>query len=286
MGFQSFAAIGRNAASNMHWQYVYKASTPTPSTAGYFVDLNQTSGTPKYNPFAGSALTLNQLIGAGNLGVYPGTFETGKTKHILRFQMIQLTVANGPPDYVRLCDYLAFYPLIDTDDPGEQTMDNTAVLPRYASGEGVQIVLIIQSPLATTAPMTIVYTNSEGVTGRTVTFNIIPGLAIGICATSSGANGAAGTASAFVPLTGGDKGVRAIESVTMAGSGGGFVCAALVKPICELQLYESNILSEKYFGIFGQNPPEVLEGCCLNFLIHRGATAAGAYRGELLFVNS
>lgn len=267
----------------MHWAYVYKPTTPAHATAGYFIDLNQSSGVPKYNPFAGSALTATPLVGAGNLGVFLGSFETGKTKHLLSWQVTQLTAANGPPDYVHLLDYLNFYPLIDTDDPDQQIMDNTVPLPRYSYG---RIVLIVTAPLAVTAPITVTYTNESGVTGRTATANLIPGLAIGVCATAIGTAGGAGQATPYFPLASGDLGVSAIESVQMAGSAGGFICAAIVKPLAAMPVYETAVPSEIQFSIFGERPPEVLEGACLNFIIQRGGTVAGNYRMELLFVNS
>lgn len=286
MGFQSFAAIGRKAAEDTHWQYVYKATTPNPGTLGFCVDLNQSSGIPKYNPFPGSALSATPISGVGNLGVYPGTFVPGRTKHLLRWQMIQTVVANGPPDFLHLCDYLMFYPLIDTDSLDPQTMDNTDSLPRYQTGEGVQIALIIQSPLSTSSAITLTYTNSDGVSGRTSTFNLIAGATIGVCATGSGPLGGAGEATPFFPLASGDKGVRSIESAQMTSGSGGFVLAALVKPLADLAIYEASIPSEKHFGIFGQNLPEIMPEACLNFIVQRGGSVAGSYQGELLFVNA
>jgi hypothetical protein len=283
MGFQSFAAIGRNAAVNMHWQYVYKPTTPATGVVGYFVDLNQSSGIPKYNPFAGSALTATPLVGAGNLGVFPGVFETGKTKHLISWQVLQNTATNGPPDYCHLLDYLNFYPLIDTDDPDPQTMDNTLLLPRYSYG---RIVLIVTAPLAVTAPITITYKNENGVSGRTATANLIPGTAIGICATGMGTAGGAGQATPYFPLDSGDVGVSAIESVQMSGAAGGFICAAIVKPLATLPVYEAGVPCEIQFPVLAERPPEIIEGACLNFIIQRGGTAAGAYQMQLQFVNS
>jgi hypothetical protein len=286
MGFQSFAAIGRQAAQDTHWQYVYKPTTPNPGTVGFCVDLNQSSGIPKYNPFPGSALTATPLEGLGNLGIFPGSFISGRSKHLLRWQISQQVVANGPPDYVHLLDYLLFYPLIDTDTLEIQSMDNTLTLPRYETGEGVQIALIIQSPLSTSSPITITYTNSDGVSGRSSTFNLILGTTIGVCATGSGPLGGASEATPFFPLALGDKGVRSIESAQMSGGAGGFIVAVLVKPLADIAIMESNVTTEKQFGMFGQNPPEIMPGACLNFLVQRGGSVAGNYVSELLFVNS
>ncbi len=283
MSFQSFAAIGRKAAENIHWQYVYKPTVPAHGTAGLFIDLNQSAGIPKYNPFAGSALTATPLTGAGNFGIYAGNFISGRSKHLISMQLLQTTVANGPPDYAYLLDYLTFYPLIDADDPTEQLMDNTQPLPRYSDGK---VVIIVQAPMAASAPMTINYTNQDGVSGRTSTHTLVTGIVIGALATGVGSSGATNAANPFFPLANGDTGVRSIESVTMGGSAGGFLCAAIVRPIAQIADYESNVPTEKTFPIFGMYPPEILDGACLNFIVHRGGSATGGYRAELLFVNS
>ena len=279
--------LGESAdGGKIHYQYVVKPTVPAHATTGYFIDLNQSSGTPKYNPFAGSELTATPLIGSGNGGIYPGNFITGSSKHLLRWQMLQIQGTNGAPDVVYLNDYLSFYPLIDCDNVDQQDMVNIEPLPRYLSGEGVRIVLIVTAPMALTAPLTISYTNSDGVSGRTATANVIPGTAIGVCATAQGTQGLAANATPFWPLADGDKGVRQIDSVTFGAGAGGFICAALVKPLATISILENNIPVEKMFGFEQQKPPEILDGAYLNLLIQRGNTGVGNYRGELIFINS
>lgn len=285
----SFSNLGDAAANGrIHYQYVYKTATPTPGTAGFFVDMNQTSGVPKYNAFAGSSLTFTPLTGAGNAGIYPGSFTSGETKHLLRWQLVNTnTSANTTsPEHVYLNDYLGFYPLIDGDDVDVQFLDNTESLPRYTSGDGVRIVLIVQAPLVATASLSISYTNSDGVAGRTATFNVIPGVNIGVVASGSGTAGGAGQASPFWPLVDGDTGVRSVESVQFAAGAGGFLCLALVKPLAHLQTYEAGVPVEKCFGFQNQNLPTIVEGAYLNMLVERSGTGAGSIRSELIFVNS
>jgi hypothetical protein len=289
MGFGSFAKIGKSFDDGKyHYQYVTKTATPVPGTAGYFVDMNQTSGQPKYNAFAGSSLSFTPLEGSGNAGVYPGPFLTGSTKHLARWQVLNSnTSANTiPPDHIYLCDYLGFYPLIDCDDVDIQPMDNSVGLTRYTDAEGVRIVLIVQAPITATASVTITYTNSSNVSGRTTTVNIIPGAAIGVCATGTGTAGGAGQVTPFLPLASGCSGVKFIESVQFAASAGGFICAALVKPLASIMTYESNIPVEKMYGVENHNLPEIKQGAYLNFLIQRAGTNAGSLRSELIFINT
>lgn len=280
--------LGQSVDSGkIHYQYIFKPTVPANGTTGFFIDLNQSSGTPKYNPFAGSELTATPLFGSGNGGIYPGNFITGSSKHLLRWQMLQIQGTNGAPDVVYLNDYLSFYPLIDCDNVDQQDMINVEPLPRYADGVGVRIVLIVTAPMALTAPLTISYTNSDGVSGRTVTKNVIPGTAIGVCATGTDPSlGGAGQANPFWPLADGDKGVRQIDSVTFGAGAGGFICAALVKPLASISILENNIPVEKMFGFEQQKPPEIKDGAYLNLLIQRGNTGVGNYRGEMIFINS
>ncbi len=279
--------LGESAESGkIHYQYIVKPTVPAHGTAGLFIDLNQSSGTPKYNPFAGSELTATPLFGNGNGGIYPGNFITGSSKHLLRWQMLQIQGTNGAPDVVYLNDYLSFYPLIDCDNVDTQIMTNIEPLPRYADGAGVRIVLIVTAPMALTASLTISYTNSDGVSGRTSTANVIPGTAIGVCATAQGTQGVAANATPFWPLASGDKGVRSIDSVTFGAGAGGFICAVLVKPLATISILQNNIPVEKMFGFEQQATPEIKDGAYLNLLIQRGATGIGNYRGELIFINS
>jgi len=287
MALSGLFNLGESAdGGKIHYQYIFKPTVPAHTTAGLFIDLNQSSGTPKYNPFAGSELTATPLVGSGNGGIYPGNFISGQSKHLISWQMLQTQTTGGVPDFVFLNDYLSFYPLIDCDNVDQQVMINNDPLPRYADGVGVRIVLIVTAPMALTAPLTISYTNSDGVSGRTSTANVIPGTAIGVCAVGEGTGGAFNNATPFWPLASGDRGVRRIDSVTFGAGAGGFICAALVKPLATINLYEANVPVEKMYGLENQMAPEILEGAYLNLLIQRGSTGVGNYRGEMIFINS
>lgn len=286
LGFADYADAFESG--NYHYQYIYKTALPAPGTAGYFIDVNQSSGIPVYNAFAGSALTFSSLSGSRNQGIFVGPQPgDGKSKRLARMQLLTTTTSNGVPSYFYLCDYLGFYPLIDADTTDQQDMDNTVTLPRYVDGNGVRIVLVASAPMTVTASCTISYTNQDGVSGRTITFNVIPALNIGACATGvSPTVGGAGQASPFVDLAEGDTGVRSIESITFASGAGGFLVACLVKPLAQLPVYEATVASEKMFGFEHQKMPVIESGAYLNFLVQRGSTAATTLQGELVFINA
>jgi hypothetical protein len=66
-----------------------------------------------------------------------------------------------------LCDYLLFYPFVDESVTDEQIMDNTATLPRYTDGDGVQMMAVVVAAQVGGGTFTVNYTNSDGVSGRT-----------------------------------------------------------------------------------------------------------------------
>lgn len=287
---RNFGQIGRSIEEDgkYHYAYVHKPTVPTHSNAGRFIDLNQSAGTPKYNPFVGAELTSTRLIGGGNAGIYPGNFISGSSKHLARFQMVNLSATtSAPPDNCYLNDYLMFYPLIDCDNLDQQDMINTVTLPRYQDAIGVRIVLIATAPMSTAASLTINYTNELGVSGRSVTATVIAAPNIGVCATvGGGTSGAVAQASPFFPLAENDLGVSRIDSVQFNEGAGGFMCLALVMPIATLPLLETAVACEKVFGINHQRLPEIYEGAYLNLMIARGNNGNGNYRAELIFINS
>jgi hypothetical protein len=104
----------------------------------------------------------------------------------------------------------------------------TAALTRHTTGEGVMAGIVIYTTVGTTATtVTISYTNSAGVSGRTST------------ATSFGNTGFREAGVLLpIPLQAGDTGVESIESVTVTattGTAGNFgVC--MFKPLAMISL--------------------------------------------------
>lgn len=64
-----------------------------------------------------------------------------------------------------LLDYLGFYPFIDESVTDKQFTDNTVTLPRYADGDGVQIMPVVVAG-QTGGGCSSAYTNEHGESGR------------------------------------------------------------------------------------------------------------------------
>ncbi len=193
-------------------------------------DWSFQSGQPAYDARIGDALSFTPAIASGNDAVHFPGIPAGMERRLLE---ATVTRTAGGTAQVRVeaqwYDLVGYYPLIDGDSTDEQTMDNTATLPRFATGEGIFPVLVNHvAPVVSAATANITYTNSDGTSGRTVTWGVA----------SSGVNNAC-----YIPATGGqsspiycglaegDKGVRFIEKVQFPTAPGGLWCIYLCKPL-------------------------------------------------------
>ena len=269
-----------------HYQMMFKAALVAGGTAGYIVDASMSSGTPKYNAYAGPELTATPLIGGGNAGVYAGPFEAGLVKHLVSWNA-QMSQA---PAWVRLLDYLLCYPLIDGDSTGAQVMVNASGLPRHTTGAGVRAMLVSFAPMTAAATVSYSYTNSEGVAGRTATGAVVPaGLGGVVVSAAVPSNGTAVSTSnvctPYLPLEGGDTGIRSVESVTFNSSPGGFMTLVLVKPLAQLAVLEAGVTAEHAFGMDSTSFPQVSEGAYLQCIAQIASASASSLVSAFLFAN-
>jgi hypothetical protein len=242
------------------------------------------AGTPKFNAYVGSQLVATPLVNADNSAIYCGPLPSvGQSKKVAEINLLSTNASNNVPLSMILCDYLLFYPLIDGDDSDVQNMDNTATLPRYQDGEGVQAFLVTTSPMTANGTATITYTNSEGVSGRVLTTTIVASSTLGpIAHRQSNANGF----TPFIGLAAGDRGIRSVESVQFPSAVGGFVALVLVKPLAQTIIREANTPNERpMFLTTGGVAPAIADGAFLNFIFSTSGNASPAIvRGHVGFV--
>ena len=286
MGFPRVIDLANDFEGNgEYWtSFFHKTGSPILTAAGMWADLSVAAGTPKYNAYVGTQNEGTPMVGAGNAGIYAGPgIAASMTKHVSRVD-IQSPSATFFPAHFVLCDYLYCYPLTDMDSTDAQVMDNgVAPMPRYTDGAGVRAIVVTTTPQTGVARCNISYTNSDGVAGRTSTIYTAVSNT-GMLQGGQAASGAANTQAPFIPMLGGDKGIRSIDSVTMLSSAGGFCAVVLVKPLLNIQQYEQNTASE--IDYFMQRPslPRVFDGAYLNFIFTSGATAiSSVIRGSADF---
>ena len=278
-GFRNVRAVAASLEDDgRNWMgFIYKSSGPTGFGAGRWGDMSMGAGTPKYNAYVGSQATATALTGAGNDGIYLGPVPSdGGSKRLHQASLVSSVATLAPSSWI-LQDYLMFYPLIDGDSTDQQDMINTTTLPRYADGEGVKMMIVCTTPASADAAVTISYTNSDGVVGRTVTafvsFTTVTG-----CIMSTGGNSSSTNArSPYLPLADGDRGFRSVEAVTLAGAVGGFFALVLVRPITTMVLPENLVACETIELMQKARLPEIEPGAFLNFIYCPGGAASNAF---------
>lgn len=146
----------------------------------------------------------------------------------------------------------------------------TAALTRYTNGEGVMAALVIHTGLGATASTFVVsYTNQDGTPGKTSIANVIGG-------TTHNATGR------LIPITlaSGDRGVRSVESVTLAGTTGtvGNFGVVLFRPIAMFSIETLlPIVSDIISGCTAGGLEAVLDDACLTLvqILETGGSTSG-----------
>lgn len=270
-------------AGRHHIQHFFRAALPNPGGNLLFADASVGAGLPAYNAYIGNALEATPLIGQRNASIYVGPDLPQQERYLLSLSLTEAgTVAFLPT--ATFLDYLMAYPFVDLDSTDQQDMTNTASLPRYADGDGVRAMLVQQTPgAAAVANLTVNYTNTDGVS-RTVTAAARSSATIGVLAS---ANSTAGTASGlFLPLAGGDRGVRSVQSVQLDVGIGGFAVLVLVKPLVMLAGSELSATIEKNFLREQAALPRIYEGAFLNYVYNLSAGSGnnGPIVGQAQFI--
>jgi hypothetical protein len=262
-GFRNLKAIIDADVAGDETMFSFRKTPAVVTTAGTWFDMSMSPGNPIPNYYANTPLKAAVLTGSE--GIFHGGSVSPATKHI-RDIMVLSNSGTGLPLRFVLMDYLLYYPFVDQGRTDEQAMDNTVTLPRYATGDGVQIMAVLVGAQTGGQQFTVKYTNQAGVTGRvtpavtcnTATFNGA------IATTATATNGCAGP---FIPLQAGDTGVRAIESVTMLGADVGLMTFVLVKTIQCFQLRGVDAPVEVSFVMDRPGMARIIDGAYLNLLV-------------------
>lgn len=212
------------------------------TASGIWMDLTMFGRYPAANYFTdGTPLAAKALRRSTDGGMDHGEDKGSDYSKFLASLTVLSASATAVPMPIMVMDYLMYYPLVPMEDT--QEMDNTITLPRYESGEGVQLMLVEQFPYIGGGKVQVTYTNSDGVAGRqTAITTINTQTALGTVAHSGSATG--GVSGLFMPLARGDGGIRAVESITFPVADSGNLAAVLVKPLGLFGNYEVGCPSE------------------------------------------
>jgi hypothetical protein len=274
-------------------KYAYFRKVPVQATtAGTWFDLSMSPGNPVAQYYAAAPLVSKALYKSDGVGISgSGGIDHGgdvapRSKY-LRRMMVMSAVAGQVPMVLYLCDYLLYYPFIDEGFGSSlQSMTQVDTLPRYTTGEGVQMMAVIVAAHGFAADtFTVTYINEHGVEHTTPlvamnTANSATGSILTSQTTLTRANGP------FLPLAAGDSGVRSITGVTLtSGIDTGLFTLVLVKPLATLSLRGVDAPVEvDYLTDAGIQLPRVYDNAYLNFVVHPAGAIAGQLLGDATFI--
>ena len=281
MGFSSMDDLINESTTNGKFRRIDWNKNFLPTTAavaGEWHCLANGAGNPAtatiYNTGTNLAFQAVSDSTATAGGIQHGGNVSPDTKHILNASAFTAS-ATVAPGVLMLVDMLGFYRVTTTTLNSVQTLDNTVTIPRHTSGAGVQAFLFANNatPLGAGTPtFTLNYTNSGGTAGR-LTPAVLP---VSKTAASNGlilySGSAAGKYGPFMPLAGGDSGIRSIQSIQQSVTHtSGEYSIALCKPILTLPITTLGVAAER--DLVNQMPsmPQIVDGACLVWLWYSGA---------------
>ncbi len=243
------------------------------TTAGVWVDLSMAAGKPAPQYYAAAPLEAATLD--GSKGLDHGR-DVAPARKFLATSLVMGAHANvNTATSFMFADLLMYYPFIDTDSLDQQDLVQSTTLPRYTDGVGVQIILVALAPYVAGGSITVEYTNSEGVAGRSTGLVVMN--SAGSIANLMTGGSVAGGRGPFLPLQSGDLGVRSVESVTCTAPNAGLAALVLVKPLATTQLSDASLQScaeKDHLLEGGMLMPRIEDGAYLSLLAQTNASIA------------
>lgn len=237
----------------------------------HWADPTFASGQPAYDAHVGTAATFTPCVATKNDAIWFPGIEAGMERYLASVTMwSNQSTFNGPGSVV-LFDLLGYYPLIDGDSVDSQAFDNTQLLPRYATGEGVQAVFVAHvAPAIQAGVATINLTTSDG-EARSVTL-AVPNNGINlVCSGQDGTNTAV-VGSLGIPLGSGAKGIRRIDSLTYTTPPGGLHVIYMIRQLGTIILGDNLVAAEKEFALRdGWRLPRIYDGAWLGWFDRIGS---------------
>lgn len=211
-------------------------------------------------------------------GFWHGGNVSSDTKHMSAIGAWTQT-ATGVPSVIQIVDMLGCYPRIVTNSASSQALNNTLTLPRYTDGKGVRAFYAINTANGTGAQNfsfgSSGYTNSDNTSGRSIGATVA-NTASAIVSHMSHSGVAAGNFGPFLPLAGGDAGIKSIQSAQFSAASGsaGFIDLVLCKPLVSIPLTTAFVAAERNLLTQLFSLPRIVDGAVLGMLVQSGAVIA------------
>jgi hypothetical protein len=285
MGFSSQDDLLTQITANGKYGRIdYNKTTAVAGVAGTWTDLGTATGSTPANTYAGTSLTFVPTDDTWAEGAQPHGGDVGTaTKHFLNASAYVFAAAGAP--WVLMCvDQVGYVPITGADVTGTtgRTITMTAIsntaakVDRHANGAGLRAYFSTEVAPTLGGPnlTAMTYTNQAGTTGRSI------GVTVGFAATPvtgmiPHSGNAATRYAPFLPLAAGDTGIRDLEAFTLSGGtaygGTGQLVLHLVKPLWQIPIPASGILTERDFVNQMPSMPQIKDGACLRFLLFQNA---------------
>ncbi len=270
-------ALTNGQSFNQPWNKITGAAA---YTAGRWYDMSSLGGSPVANAWAGTALTwrtCDESTGNGTqiFGIPHRGNVSALTKHLTSMSGAT-TAATGVPSTLLLVDIQGYYPSINMNVATSQTLLGTPTF-RYTNGEGCLPYLVTTATTGATAHnLTMSYTNVAGTSGRALGATVAcTASAIVPHITHTGT--AANNYGPFLPLAGGDTGVRSVQSVQLsAASGAGTAALVIARPLFEIPLAVTGLLAERDLLHGTPSLEQIKDGACLAWMLQANAATAAS----------
>lgn len=280
MAIQSVDNLITSMSAGKSYRYDWnKVTGGAAYTAGRAYDMSQLGGSPVANAYAGTALAYTactESTGNGTqvFGIPHGGNVSTDIKHMLNMGAIT-TAATGIPSSLLLVDIEGYWPGITNNLNTAQTLTGTPTT-RATNGAGLRLFWAQTATAGATAQnIALSYTNQSGTAGRALGATVAM-TASAIVPHISHSGTAANNYQPFLPLAGGDTGVRNVATVTFSAANTGTGALVLCKPIIDIPL---GIVSQYHNkDLLGQIPslPRIADGACLSWILIAGGAVAAS----------
>lgn len=236
-------------------------------------DATFASGQPGYDAHVGSPGVFVPCVAQGNDAVYFPGIGADQERRLVNVTLRDSQATYNGPGSTVIFDLLGYYPLLDGDSTDEQTLDNVATLPRYATGEGVCAVLVNHVAPALQAGVAVV--NATNAAGSTVVSTV--GVPLnGVNLVCSGVQATAATDVGPIAMSiGCPRGVRRINSIQFTTPPGGLFAIYLIRPLMTI-VHGDNLLAVEKEAISHNalHCPRIYDGAWLGWFNRIGSGTA------------
>ena len=156
MGFGNVSEYASADEAGRCWFTQFrKAVTSTATITSSYVDYTYFAGSPLANFYASTPLEAAYVDSTRGIRIPDVSSQYLKNITVLT-SAASTTSTTSQRQQLMLCDYLMYYPFIDTDSTDQQDMTQTVTLPRYTNG---QVFAVAQAVSSAIGQFTFSYTN-------------------------------------------------------------------------------------------------------------------------------